>query len=74
MTESEFWEALELVFGPALGHSLAQDLHIQSLRGTPSEALAAGIKPDEVWEALITEAGAGEDVRWIHRRPKKRSS
>ena len=73
MTESEFWEALEQVFGPALGHSLVQDLYISGLVGTPGEALARGVKPDEVWEALIAEVGAGEEARWIHRSSKRRT-
>lgn len=69
MTESEFWKSLEQVFGSALGHSLASDLYLASLSGTAREALAAGVKPDLVWVALVDEAGAGEEARWVHRRP-----
>lgn len=72
MTESEFWNALETVFGPSLGQSLAQDLYIPKLKCTPAQALKDGAKPEEVWEALVTETGAGDEARWIHRSEKKR--
>ena len=73
MTESEFWDALEKVFGSALGRSLASDLHLPALGGTASEALAAGAKPIEVWNELVDASGRGEDARWVHRRPARRS-
>lgn len=69
MKRSEFDKALEQVFGPALGLSLAQDLYLPLFRGTAQEALEAGHKPDQVWEALILESGADPEARWIHRRP-----
>lgn len=72
MTESEFWNALEQVFGSALGHSLSRDLYLPQFEGSAADALKAGQKPDLVWEALVREADAGEEARWVHRRPTKR--
>lgn len=72
MTLSEFWDALETVFGPALGRSLVRDLHLPALGATAQEALDAGRPPDEVWAALVAETDAGEEARWVHRRARRR--
>lgn len=72
MKRSEFDKALEQVFGPALGLSLAQDLYLPRFRGTAREALDAGQKPDAVWEALVLETGVDESARWVHRQPLRR--
>ena len=69
MKDSEFWNALEEVFGPTLGHSLASDLYLPPLKDTARAALASGVSPDLVWVALVGEAGAPEEARWTHRRP-----
>lgn len=72
MKLSEFWNALETVYGPALGRSLVVDLYLPVLGSTASEALAAGQDPDAVWAALVVETGKGDEARWVHRRdPKK---
>lgn len=72
MKLSEFWHALETVYGPALGRSLVVDLYLPAIAATASQALAAGRDPDEVWAALVQETGKGEEARWVHRRdPKK---
>ena len=72
MTLSEFWDALEHVYGSVLGRSLVSDLYIPDLQATPEQALKAGKKPDEVWDALILETDQSEEARWVHRKPKKR--
>ena len=72
MKHSEFDKALEQVFGPALGLSLAQDLYLPALRATASEALAQGCDPDSVWQALVAESGVDESARWVHRRPLRK--
>ncbi len=72
MRRSEFWEALELAFGPAPGHSLAADLYLLAVDATAVEALENGVDPERVWEALIEESGADPSLRWVHRRAKKR--
>lgn len=69
MKRSEFWDALEAVYGPTLGRSLVVDLYLPSLRMTASEAMDAGQDPDRVWVALIEETGRDEAARWIHRMP-----
>lgn len=45
MKHSEFWRAVETVYGSAYGRSLAQDLVLPGLRSTCVEALDAGIPP-----------------------------
>ena len=72
MNKSEFWNALEQVFGTALGRSLAHDLHLSKLGETAEEALERGTKHDVIWHALIDETGMGEDARWVHRRAVKK--
>ena len=68
MKLSEFWNALETVYGPALGRSLVVDLYLPPIGATASEALGAGQDPDAVWAALVAETGRGEEARWVHRR------
>lgn len=72
MKQSEFWDALEQVFGSALGHSLVNDLYLPSLGCTAAEAIDQGVSPDKVWESLVSEADAPEGARWIHRQAPKR--
>ena len=68
---SEFWDALDEVYGPSLGRSLAQDLYLPAPIGaTAAEALDRGDEPDDVWAAFVVETGR-EDARWVHRRAKK---
>lgn len=67
MKASEFWDALERVYGPALGRSLASDLYLTPLRATSREALEAGADPADVWNALIDATGEDERARWIYR-------
>lgn len=67
MKTSEFWSALDTVFGPVLGRSLAADLYLPSCGGTAVEAINAGVAPDSVWEALVAESGAPPEARWVHR-------
>lgn len=70
---SEFWDAVDAVYGPSLGRSLVVDLYLSSFSGTAQEALERGAEPGEVWAALIEETGQSEDARWVHRiDPKKR--
>ena len=57
MKHSEFWKAVDTVYGSAYGSSLAQDLVVPGLRATCAEALDAGVPPREVWHALCDDAG-----------------
>lgn len=74
MKSSEFWNALEAVFGPSLGRSLVVDLYLPPLRATAADALGAGVDPEVVWAALVEETGAGEEARWVHRRDPRRGA
>ena len=67
MKTSEFWSALDAVFGETLGRSLASDLYLPAFGGTAVEALNRGVAPIEVWMSFVDESGASEDARWIHR-------
>lgn len=71
MRTSEFRDALELAFGPVQGDSLARDLYLVRIDATAEEALAAGIPPAKVWDALMEETDADEKTRWIYRRPRR---
>ncbi len=71
MKASEFWEAVDAVYGPALGRSYVSDLHIPGIGGTCAEALERGSAPLEVWHALVEETGAGEQAKWFHRLDAK---
>ena len=71
MRQSEFWEALELAFGPVSGHSLAQDLYLIAVDASAKEALDAGVDPALVWAALIEESGVDPALKWVHRRPRR---
>ena len=72
MLKSEFWNALDQVYGPALGRSLFQDLYLVPLKMSGREAMDAGVDVEVIWYALVDETGKGEEARWVHRRPKKK--
>jgi hypothetical protein len=65
---SEFWESMDHVFGRAYARSLAADLVIGPLGSrTADEALAAGVPPRAVWDALCDAMDVAEDARWRRR-------
>ncbi|GAA0636043.1 DUF3046 domain-containing protein [Bifidobacterium pullorum] len=65
MREREFWELLEEVFGRSYGRSLSRDQQLTSLDGlTVVEALAAGIEPRVVWNALCDQMDVPDARRW----------
>ena len=72
MKHSEFWRAVETVYGSAYGRSLAQELVLPGLRSTCVEALDAGIPPREVWQALCDETQVGDADRWVFREDARR--
>ncbi|MDO4258696.1 MAG: DUF732 domain-containing protein [Actinomycetaceae bacterium] len=74
MKRSEFWAAVDEVYGSALGRSYTSDLYLVTLGSTACDALDAGVDPNLIWDALVTETGMGEQARWIHRiDPKERA-
>lgn len=71
MKHSEFWQALETVFGSAYGRSLARDLVLPSLGQTCQDALEAGVSPRQVWDALCDETDASAADRWVYREDRQ---
>ena len=69
---SEFWNAVEAVFGPAYGRSLAQDLVLPGLGVTCVQALDTGVAPERVWGLLCDETERSDDERWIFRSDPRR--
>ncbi len=56
MRHSTFWELLTDEFGSGYAASLARDHVFGALGGrTAQEALAGGIPPRQVWEAIIAD-------------------
>lgn len=73
MKHSEFWQVVEATFG-AYGRSLAADLVLTRLGRTGVRALADGVAPRDVWDALCDEMELDEATRWRHRRDPKEQS
>ena len=69
---SEFWNAVEAVFGTAYGRSLAQDLVLPGLGVTCVQALDTGVAPERVWGLLCDETERSDDERWIFRSDPRR--
>lgn len=72
MKHSEFWAVMEAAFG-ARATSVAADLVLGDLdRRTADQALADGVPPREVWEAICDAQDLPDDKRWHHRRQPER--
>ena len=71
MKTSEFWDAVDSVFGPTLGRSYVADLYLPAISGTCLEALEAGLAPQRGGGALGDENGGGESCKWFHRLDAK---
>ena len=69
---SEFWNAVETVFGPAYGRALAQDLVLPGLGVTCVQALDDGVAPEQVWVLLCEETERSDAERWIFRSDPRR--
>ncbi|PZE66416.1 DUF3046 domain-containing protein [Curtobacterium sp. MCBD17_021] len=53
MRVSEFWRAVDQVFGDAYGAVVARDVVLEQLGGrSAADALAAGVDARAVWDAL----------------------
>jgi transcriptional regulator GlxA family with amidase domain len=71
---SEFWQLLDDEFGPAYARTVARDVVVDVLGGrTAEQALAAGVRPREVWRALCDAMEVPAERRW-GRDPKDRRS
>jgi len=65
---SELQAAVTQTFGSAYGRTLMADLVLVALQGrTPDEAVAEGIAPQRIWDAMCREMELSDDVRWRHR-------
>lgn len=73
MKHSEFWAAVDEVFGSAHGRSLVQDLVLGSLGCTGAQALDEGADPRAVWGALCDETQRSPAERWVFREDRRGS-
>lgn len=75
MTRSDFWLAVEDVFGSAYGRSLCQDLFLPTLGASAEQALAGGDTPQQVWQELLRETGkdSADNLIWHRGRRGQRS-
>lgn len=73
MRHSDFWELMAAEFGAGYAASIAQDHCLASLGGrTPTEALAAGSTPREVWLALCDAFDVPPSRRFGRDKPPPR--
>lgn len=65
MKISDFWRNMEAEFGPKYSHVLADSMALTELDSlTASEALAKGVKPKQIWEALCLAQDVPAE-RWL---------
>ena len=73
MRLTHFWELMNAEFGPTYAVTLAQDHYVTALGNrTAQEALADGIPPRQIWEALCEDLGVPTERR-LGREPRRRS-
>ena len=64
MRVSEFWRAVDQVFGEAYGSVVTRDVVLEGLGGRSAvDALAAGIEARRVWDALCDSQDVPMDRR-----------
>ena len=74
MKHSEFQAAIREAFG-SLGPSLAADLVLDGLgERTAEQALADGVAPQLVWDALCRTTELPEEKRFPHRAEHQRGT
>ncbi|MDR0504189.1 MAG: DUF3046 domain-containing protein [Bifidobacteriaceae bacterium] len=73
MRISQFWQAMDTVFGVGYSRSLASDLVIASLgQRTAGQALADGLAPRLVWQAVCDAMEVSDEQRWPFRAEPQR--
>ncbi|GAB3188150.1 DUF3046 domain-containing protein [Nesterenkonia suensis] len=72
MQLSRFWFLMEGEFGTRYAHVLAGSLVLTGHQKTASEALASGVSPREVWEAICQQQEIPDDRRLGRDIPPKR--
>ena len=64
MRVSEFWRAVDQVFGEAYGSVVTRDVVLEGLGGRSAvDALAAGVDARRVWDALCDSQDVPVDRR-----------
>ncbi|MBT1583265.1 MULTISPECIES: DUF3046 domain-containing protein [Curtobacterium] len=64
MRVSEFWRAVDQVFGEAYGSVVTRDVVLEGLGGRSAvDALAAGVDARRVWDALCDSQDVPMDRR-----------
>jgi hypothetical protein len=64
MRITDFWERMDLTFGPTYSRSWAEDQHLATLGGlTVAQALALGIATREVWAAVCAHSEVSGELR-----------
>jgi hypothetical protein len=72
---SEFWQLLEDEFGADYARTVARDVVVGALGGrTAEQALAAGLRPREVWDGLCDAMDVPVERRWGRDRKDRRSA
>jgi Protein of unknown function (DUF3046) len=72
---SEFRQLLEGEFGADYARTVARDVVLGALGGrTAEQALAAGLRPREVWVALCDAMDVPAERRWGRARKERRSA
>ena len=65
MRVSEFWRAVDQVFGEAYGSVVTRDVVLEGLGGRSAvDALAAGVDARRVWDALCDSQDVPMDRRY----------
>ncbi|NLI19533.1 MAG: DUF3046 domain-containing protein [Actinomycetales bacterium] len=72
MRLSEFTSAVASRFDPRYAQAIMNDLVLPGIGSTPAQALAAGIDPQRVWDAVCLELRLPEEERYPHRQERHR--
>ncbi len=65
MRHSLFWQLMDDEFGPGYSRSVARDQTLPTLRGhTVETALADGVQPREVWQAVCVAMSVPPERHW----------
>ncbi|MGC5626803.1 DUF3046 domain-containing protein [Georgenia sp. Z1344] len=69
MKRSQFTAVAREVLGEATASSYLADLTLAGVGyRTANEALEQGVRPQDVWDAMVDELGLPDSARWHHRR------